>query len=121
DQPFHSSGERALVAGFDEQMQVIRLHREVHHAAIVPVALIRFGDGALQRWKDELRSQRPKYRAQRHVHWMAKRVVRASAVQRGPTQAGLAPSALSLATPRIGKRKILLNGLSSIHRNLILD
>jgi hypothetical protein len=31
-QPHHAARKRALVVRFDEQMEVVGLHREVHHA-----------------------------------------------------------------------------------------
>jgi hypothetical protein len=64
----HSSRKSVPVGGLDQQVQVISLHREMHDAKHAVMALIRLGDGALQRRKNEPRSQRPKRRTQGHMH-----------------------------------------------------
>jgi hypothetical protein len=45
-QAAHSGGQRALVRSFDEQVQVIGLHREMHHPENEAMALVRLGDRA---------------------------------------------------------------------------
>jgi len=114
-QPSHSSGERVLVGGLDEQMQMIRLHREVHDAKDRLVALVGLGDGPFQSRKDESRSQRPKPRAQRHVHRVAERVLGASTMRCHPSRARLAPGSFSLAAPLAAKRKLQLASLTKRH------
>ena len=52
-QTSHSGGESAPVARFDQQMQMIGLHRKLHDSKRATVALIRVRDGTLQRGKDE--------------------------------------------------------------------
>jgi hypothetical protein len=59
----HSRRERAFIGRFDQQVQMIGLHREMYDSKHATVSPIRLRDGAFQRWKDELRSQRPKRRA----------------------------------------------------------
>jgi hypothetical protein len=119
DEPIHAPGnahhqashphrKRPLVAGLDEQMEVIRLHGEVDDPKNAMMTSIRGRDGTFQRWKDELRAERSKCGTQRHVHWLSRRMLGSSAVRRRRTWPRFSPGPLSPPTPSIGKLEFQL-------------
>jgi hypothetical protein len=114
-QPSHAGGKRAFVRSFDDQVQVIRLHREVHHSKNVMMASVRLGNRAFQRGKNELRAQRSKRRTERHVYRMSEGVLRTSAVRSRPPGTSFSSSPRPPTAPAIWKRQLLLATCSFGH------
>src|SRR5882724_2800860 len=87
---------------------MIGLHRKVHDPKSMMMAPIRLRDRALQRRKDERRSQRPKRGAQSHVHRMSERMLGPSAMRGRPARARLTSGPRTLTAPTVGEWQALL-------------
>jgi hypothetical protein len=102
----HTSGERLLVVGLDEEVYVVDLHREVQQAKPRPS---RPRESAANRGKDHLSAQTREGApgAQRYMDWLPSMVRRALPVARGRAAAWTA-GALALSAPSVGKRQLSL-------------
>lgn len=80
-QPLHPPRQRALSLGFDDQMQMVGLHREMNEAKRSPAT---FPEPALQLPKNHLRAKRgnPPDCPQRDVHRMSFIVLRPAIMRR---------------------------------------
>src|SRR5512136_2820257 len=92
--------QRPLVAGLDEQMQVVVLNRVADDAKVVPVTPVGTPDGQADGGLDELGAQRPKPCAQRDMDRMGTGVLGPGTMRNGwTTGTPLASCARPLAAP----------------------
>jgi hypothetical protein len=101
-----TSGERLPVVGFDEEVYVVALHREVNQAKPRPS---RARKSAANGGKDRLPTQTREraFSSQRHVDRLPSMVCRALPMARG-RPAARAACALALPAPARGKRQLSL-------------
>jgi hypothetical protein len=99
--PRHTSGERRLVVGLDEEMYVVALHGEMQQAKPRPS---RARESAANRGKDRLSAQtrEPAFGSQRHVNRLPSTMHRAFAMARD-WPAARAPCTLAFPAPATGK------------------
>src|SRR4051812_45126855 len=90
----HARAERALVFCFDQQMQVIGLHRVVHYAKTGRGALVQ---RAKHDARDVLAAQGVRARAQCDMHWVTRSVLCPRAMRRVPRRCRQALSAGPIA------------------------
>jgi hypothetical protein len=86
-QPAHASRERAPVRRFDEEMQMIRLHRKMDDAKCARRGLRERSDNGLERPR-RAQVRPPTTGAKRHVHWVRSAVSGTSAMRRRRPRAG---------------------------------
>ena len=96
-----TGGQSALVARFDDEVQVVSLHGKVNDSEGFDTAprrgRERNGDGG----KDEFAPERAKERTHRDVNGMRRAVPRAGAMRNVRARSrALSPGALAAATPR---------------------
>jgi len=116
----HASRERSLVVGLDNEVQVVRLHREMHHAK---ARLFAQANRSLDGFAEQLIAAKARQAfagAHRHVDRMPGLVPFASAMgNTHSTAGGFPPRALSSAAVAggPGKRELLWLTSSPLHLN----
>jgi hypothetical protein len=114
----HASRELALVPGFDEQMHVVVLYREMHHAKVLARGA---RDRPSHASEDGLIAKPPDASAHRDVKRVSGTVLRARAMRhRPPVHARLAARPVTLTAPRPPskiERELLWLGLLSARQH----
>jgi hypothetical protein len=114
-QPLQPADERHGMVAFDEEMDVIALHREMDDAKR---RLVGRRERALQDWKDARRPERRQRvaRPQRHMHGPSSLMPRAWPMRRARSRRDeLPPRARPLAAPPPSRRQLELNPTPPSH------
>lgn len=102
-EPANTFDQIAMTPRFHEQMEVVRLNREVHDLEPAAAAAIRSVDGAAHRRKNVLRAKRAAEQAESDVLRIASTMLRPRSMRRRTPLPRLTPSAPPRATPPIRK------------------
>src|SRR5262252_2471064 len=114
-EPTHPARQRLLGACFNEQMDMVRLYRELGDSKLVPLLPIGIGDGQSNRREYELGAQWPECRAHGDVNRVHRCVLGPSSMQRLGAYSGLSAGTFAQTAPAIGNAKPKLSAAPRDH------